>query len=119
MTYINEEKFFDHGQDNICSVFGCGRKLSLQESLFGTRCIRHDKVNFKEPEYEYFNEPDVNTWSQPETGSGLTIPDAQNCSACSQGVRHSSNRYNDLAQQGQEDSRAEAACYETHSGPGF
>lgn len=26
---------------NCCSFFGCGRTLSLRESLFGNRCIHH------------------------------------------------------------------------------
>jgi hypothetical protein len=26
-----------------CSFFGCGKKLSLQEMLFGNRCLRHQK----------------------------------------------------------------------------
>ncbi len=25
----------------ICSVFGCGKKLSNQEELFGNKCVKH------------------------------------------------------------------------------
>lgn len=32
------------GEPVICSWFGCGKKLSIREQLFGKYCIDHSKV---------------------------------------------------------------------------
>lgn len=34
-------KFDENPEPEICSHFGCGRKLSLREKLFGNKCINH------------------------------------------------------------------------------
>lgn len=51
--YVNKEREKDRNEamiylikhtipaDEICKHFGCGRKLSLREGLFGDKCIRH------------------------------------------------------------------------------
>lgn len=31
-------------EPHVCSVFGCGRKLTAQEQLFGSKCINHSKI---------------------------------------------------------------------------
>lgn len=36
---VNEETI--ELEDEICKEFGCGKKLSLREKLFGQRCIKH------------------------------------------------------------------------------
>jgi len=41
ITATNEN---DLEQEPYCSFFGCGKRLSLVESLCGDRCIRHEKV---------------------------------------------------------------------------
>lgn len=41
------EKHYDYGEEKICKEFGCGRKLTLRESLFGDRCIKHSKYENK------------------------------------------------------------------------
>lgn len=38
--YSQTEKFWTY-EPQYCSTFGCGRILSLQESLFGNKCTRH------------------------------------------------------------------------------
>lgn len=38
---IREEEY------KICAVFGCGKKLSLQEQLFGDKCIQHSSKEIK------------------------------------------------------------------------
>lgn len=40
---INTEQFFDFGEQEICRQFGCGKKLSRQEKLFGDKCVEHCK----------------------------------------------------------------------------
>lgn len=30
-----------HGEKEVCSLFGCGKELSLMESLYGGRCQNH------------------------------------------------------------------------------
>lgn len=41
-------------EPEICSHFGCGRKLSLREKLFGNKCVNHsiDYENRKVQEYK-------------------------------------------------------------------
>lgn len=34
---------FDGSDEKCCSVFGCGKKLSMSEKLFGDKCINHSK----------------------------------------------------------------------------
>lgn len=29
--------------DRYCTVFGCGRELTIREKLFGNKCINHSK----------------------------------------------------------------------------
>lgn len=43
------ENHYDHGEEKICKEFGCGRKLTLRESLFGDRCIKHSYENKSNP----------------------------------------------------------------------
>jgi len=36
-----EEMFKDGTDRPYCRHFGCGRRLTLQESLYGDKCIKH------------------------------------------------------------------------------
>ncbi len=49
--YIDKRKFYDEGSweddDPKCSVFGCGRTLSLHEQRCGSKCINHSKDGSK------------------------------------------------------------------------
>lgn len=36
-------------EPEVCSDFGCGKRLSLQERLFGNKCIRHQEVKSIDP----------------------------------------------------------------------
>ena len=40
---INEDEI--EIEEINCSVFGCGKVLSMQEKMFGSRCINHQKQN--------------------------------------------------------------------------
>lgn len=31
-------------EDEICETFGCRKKLSMRERLFGKKCIKHSKI---------------------------------------------------------------------------
>lgn len=37
--------FKSDDKDIICSFFGCGKKLSLIESLAGSKCTKHMNIN--------------------------------------------------------------------------
>lgn len=51
--YVNKEREKDRNEamiyliqhtipaDGVCKHFGCGKKLSLREGLFGYKCIHH------------------------------------------------------------------------------
>ncbi len=39
----NPELSMNHIKRGCCSYFGCGKQLTLQESLRGNRCINHYK----------------------------------------------------------------------------
>lgn len=41
------EKHYDYGEDKVCKVFGCGKKLTLREQLFGDRCVKHSRYENK------------------------------------------------------------------------
>lgn len=38
----NDEEYFDFGEQEICRQFGCGKKLTREEKLFGDKCIAHN-----------------------------------------------------------------------------
>lgn len=53
---IKQQIFTDDVEDNfikygflpgrpVCSVFGCGRELTLRESLFGETCNKHPRLS--------------------------------------------------------------------------
>lgn len=37
----NNEEYFDFGEQEICKQFGCGKKLTAQEKLYGDKCVNH------------------------------------------------------------------------------
>ena len=41
----NPELSMNHIKRRCCSYFGCGKQLTLQESLQGERCINHPKTS--------------------------------------------------------------------------
>lgn len=43
LPYKTKEALVDEldGDMGICSAFGCAIKLSMQEALFGSKCIKH------------------------------------------------------------------------------
>lgn len=47
----NPEKFYNNIKRGICSHFGCKKRLSLQESLQGERCIDHPKTKSIDASY--------------------------------------------------------------------
>ncbi len=38
-----QRRFIIRSEPARCKVFGCGKILSLQEQLFGDRCVNHPK----------------------------------------------------------------------------
>lgn len=38
-TINNNEEYYDFGEQEICSQFGCGKKLRPEEKLYGDKCI--------------------------------------------------------------------------------
>jgi len=44
-----EERFFVGEERRCCSFFGCGKTLSIEESLFGTKCTEHQKEKRIDP----------------------------------------------------------------------
>jgi hypothetical protein len=47
--YLLTEIIGEHNPEPIvCSVFGCGRRLTIQEQLFGGKCIDHSKPEEKQ-----------------------------------------------------------------------
>ena len=41
---ISAELLLEEGEPEVCKKFGCGRTLSIRESLFGKYCIHHQQV---------------------------------------------------------------------------
>lgn len=41
--YYGEAQEYDPPEYHVCRHFGCGRKLSPQEMLFGDKCQSHSK----------------------------------------------------------------------------
>lgn len=44
-----EDKYFEGCEIKHCSVFGCGKQLSMIESLSGNKCTEHLKVKRIDP----------------------------------------------------------------------
>jgi len=44
---IYDQEYYEIGEDIICKHFGCGRKLSPQETLFSDYCVNHNKSKNK------------------------------------------------------------------------
>lgn len=45
--YRPEKRIIHRANPLYCSVFGCGKRLTLRESLFSNKCINHNKANEK------------------------------------------------------------------------
>lgn len=44
-----EDRYFDGCEIRICDCFGCGKPLSMIESLSGNKCTEHLKVKKIDP----------------------------------------------------------------------
>lgn len=42
---VDAQSEYKQGEDNICKEFGCGKKLSLWEDLYGDKCYFHRTNN--------------------------------------------------------------------------
>lgn len=42
---INEDEI--EVEERNCSFFGCGKVLSMQEKMFGSRCVNHQTIKSK------------------------------------------------------------------------